>query len=164
MLKHFGRVVLVAVLAFQWSGCSTSTAFINYDNIDSSTGVKVKADSFSGTNMGAVKGDEGGAIWSNCSEKAADSVRSMMAQAKMAGANAVGDLKWYASGNAVASCKKGWGYLVIWPFILTPLFMSTAVTGTMYKISGKKVATSGVYFIPDTTEAQLALARSIVAN
>ena len=161
MLKHFGRVVLVAVLAIQWSGCSTSTAFINYDNIDANSGVKVKESAFSGASVGQVKGDQGGEIWSNCSEKATDSVREMMMKAKASGANAIGNLRWYATGTSTASCKKGWGYLVIWPFILTPLFMSTAVTGTIYKINGK-VASSGVFMIPETSDEQAALARSIV--
>jgi hypothetical protein len=160
MRIQFARLALVAVLAITWSGCSTSTAFINPETMDST--VQVRNGSFNGSSLGVAKGDEGGAIWTNCSEKAAESVRSMIAQAKGAGANAIGNLKWYASGTSVPSCKKGWGYLVVWPFVLTPLFMSTAVTGDMYKVSGKSHA--GMIMLPESAEAQLALAKKIVAG
>jgi uncharacterized protein YbjQ (UPF0145 family) len=165
------RLVFVAVLAIQWSGCSTSTAFINYESIDNT--VKVSSDSLHGTNLGMVKGDEGGAIWNNCTEKATESVREMIYKTKAAGGNAIANVKWYATGNSTPSCKKGWGYLVIWPFILTPLFMSTAVTGDMIKMNaaeipakgkGKKAKHADLYFIPDTAEGQLALAREIASG
>jgi hypothetical protein len=80
----------------------------------------------------------------------------MIFNAKKLGANAIGDITWYASGNSTPTCKKGWGYFVIWPFILTPLFMSTKVMGKAYKVAGTK---HGLLMLPNNaveTEAFVA--------
>ncbi len=157
MMKWF-NVVLISILALQWTACSTSRALIDYDKVDPS--VKVSPGTINGKNVGVVHGDEGGAIWADCTDKATQSVKVMIAQAKDAGANAVGDVKWDATGNSMPACKKGWGYLIIWPFILTPLFMSTAVTGTAYKVEGGAKHT-GLITIPEDPAALDQLARQL---
>src|SRR5260221_2189070 len=118
-MKKFVYVSLIAALSFQGMGCSTSGARVDYRSIGEESKIEVKPGSVDGQSLGVAKGDEGGAIWADCTEKAQNSMRELLAKAKEAGANAVGDIKWYASGNSQPSCKKGWGYLVIWPFVLT---------------------------------------------
>ena len=159
MFKTMLKSVVVLAVAAQLGACSTETALINYDKMDSD--VKVSAEPMKGKSLGAVKGDKGGAIWDKCDEKATASVREMMEKAKALGGNAVGDVVWRATANKTPSCKKGWGYLVIWPFILTPLFMSTAVDGVAYNTSGGATK-KGMYLIPSSESEQLALAKRIV--
>lgn len=156
------KIVFILILAAQWSGCSTSRALIKYDNLDSD--VKASPNSFSGKVVGPVHGDEGGAVWTNCTEKATESVKVMLAQAKDMGANVVGDIKWRATGDGTPSCKKGWGYVLLWPFLLTPLFMSTAVDGTAYNVDGGVKKKTGFYVIPGDKLAQEELAKQIIKN
>ena len=166
------KIAFVCLLALQWSGCSTSRAFIKYDSF-TGDGVTVNPGSVSGTAVGPVKGDSGGAVWADCTAKATESVYEMIAEAKAQGANAIGDIKWAAMGDSTPSCKKGWGYVVLWPFLLTPLFMSTAVSATAYKVDGSTPAApaapakkkkSGFYMIPDSKEAQAKLAEEITSD
>ena len=172
-MKNIFKLVVVTLLVGSMAACSTSKALIKMDGMDPA--VRIHNGAVSGQNLGMVKGDEGGAIWANCTEKAVESARFMIEEAKAKGANAIGDIKWHATEDATPSCKKGWGYLVIWPFILTPLFMSTAVEGTAYKVAdsspaapGKKAPakkkSTGLYMIPEGVVELDALARSIVAG
>ncbi len=160
MFKSTVRFVVLAAVGFQLSACQIAPALVDYDHVDST--MKASAESFGGKNLGSVSGDEGGAIWNNCTEKATESVRVMLSRAKALGANAVGDITWRASKDKNPTCKKGWGYMVIWPFILTPLFMSTAVDGVAYKTDGSSSKKKGLYLIPSDEQQQIALAHKIV--
>lgn len=156
-------VVLIVVLSLQWSGCTTSRALVDYKSIGGESKVQVNEGSVEGKSLGIAKGDEGGAIWTNCTLKAEESMRMMLLQAKDKGGNAVGDIKWFASGNSTPSCKKGWGYFVIWPFILTPLFMSTEVQANVYKVEGGRNR-AGLIMIPDTRAEQEKLIKRLASN
>ena len=139
-------------------GCSTNRAHIEYAEFAGK--MPIQAGSFGGQNLGHVTGEEGGAIWDDCTKKAKNSVIDMIANARAKGATAIGDLKWYATGTSEPGCKKGWGYIMVWPFLLTPLFMSTRVDGTAYKGAGKK---TGMYQLPSDTHGDAFLADTIVA-
>lgn len=159
MNQKFISSAVIVFFLFNVAACSTQKAFVKYEEFKSE--MPVKTSDFKGEKLGAVKGEEGGAIWDNCDAKAKGSVREMIANAKKMGANAVGDVIWTASGTSEAACKKGWGYFVLWPFVLTPLFMSTEVTGQAYKV---KSARAGLHLIPDTSEARETLVELLVAQ
>jgi hypothetical protein len=148
---------LLIVLGFCISACSTHPAFFEYSEFKDMT---VKGGAVNGQELGAVSGEDGGAIWDNCTEKARGSVREMIHNAKSKGATAIGDVKWDASNNSTPTCKKSWGYFVLWPFVLTPLFMSTHVTGQAYKTGGKS---AGIYDLPKTKEGEEALVTYITS-
>lgn len=157
MLKKISCLLGAALMAWNM-GCSTQYANIKMDKeVD---GVMMSNDSIKGESLGPVKGEHGGAIWDKCDEKASDSVRELARAAKAKGANAVGDIKWTAKGTSEPSCKKGWGYFVLWPFVLTPLFMSTQVTGTAYKTGSAK---HGLYMLPNTPAEEAAFIKTILA-
>ncbi len=139
--------------------CSTHRAHFKVSEFKEMT---LSNGSVSGQNLGAISGEDGGAIWNNCTEKARGSVTELIEEAKIKGANAIGNITWHASGNDQPSCKKGWGYLIIWPFILTPLFMSTRVDGVAYKTAGK--LKTGMYPVPSTPEEQKRLVDQLVAQ
>ncbi len=131
-MKSF--VSILIILSFAMSACSTQRAYFEYSEFKE---MPLKTEALTGSNLGMVRGEDGGAIWDNCTEKARGSVRELISMAKAKGATAIGEIKWSATNDSVPACKKGWGYLVIWPFVLTPLFMSTQVTGIAYKTGGK---------------------------
>jgi hypothetical protein len=158
-MKKCAYILLISALSFQWAACSTSGARIDYRSIGEESKIEVNEGSVNGRSMGIAKGDEGGAIWADCTEKAQDSMKELLLQAKAAGANAVGDIKWHASGNSEPSCKRGWGYLIIWPFVLTPLFMSTAVEAHMYKAEGRR---TGLIMIPQNPRDEEKLIKQLV--
>lgn len=134
MKNSLANTLACLFLVGQLAACSTHKARINYEDFKSQ-GVALKSGSFSGEELGAIEGEDGGAIWDNCTEKARGSVEELIETAKAKGANAIGNIKWSASGTSEPRCKKGWGYFVLWPFVLTPLFMSTHVEGVAYKAS-----------------------------
>jgi hypothetical protein len=149
MKKLFSSVI---ALSFTLAACSTHQANLQYSEF--SDRMLLKPDAIAGQDLGPVTGEHGGAVWDECTEKARSSVTRMIEAAKAKGANAIGNIKWYASGNATPTCKKGWGYFVIWPFVLTPLFMSTRVDGTAYKTDAAKAKKAGLMMVP-TNQAEL---------
>lgn len=150
---------LLVIGMFVISACSTHVAHLKYSEFKDE--MPIKAGAWNGTNVGFVKGEEGGAIWGECTEKARGSIRELIRQAQEKGGNAVGDIRWTASGNDTPTCKKGWGYLVITPFILTPLFMSTQVTGNAYKVTGK--AAANMLMLPTNSEEEVAFIDAVMA-
>lgn len=150
--------LLVAFLSLTHFGCSYHYANIKMDKeVD---GVALSNSSLKGEDLGPVKGEHGGAIWDKCDEKAADSVRELVRAAKAKNANAVGDIRWTAKHSEEPSCKKGWGYFAMPIFVLTPLFLSTQVTGTAYRLSSGK---RGVYLLPENPEQEAQFIKNILA-
>ncbi|MEM7646039.1 MAG: hypothetical protein AAF203_03945 [Pseudomonadota bacterium] len=134
MKKALANAMAFMFVLGQLAACSTHKARINYKDFRDQ-GVALKSGNFSGEELGMVDGEDGGAIWDNCTEKARGSVEELIDNAKAKGANAVGSLKWSASESSDPRCKKSWGYFMLLPFVLTPLFMSTRVEGVAYKAS-----------------------------
>jgi len=163
MKNKAAYVALVTILSLQWSACSTSRALVDYKTVGQESNVQVNTGSVNGESLGMVKGDEGGAIWANCTEKAEESMRMMLLEAKQKGGNAVGEITWYASHSSAPSCRKGWGYLAIWPFILTPLFMSTEVEAQAYKVDGKNKR-AGLIMIPEGKNEQERLVKHLARD
>ena len=147
-MKNF--FTMLVVLGFALSACSTHRAMLEYSEFKE---MPLKGGSLTGEELGHVSGEDGGAIWDNCTEKAKGSVRELIANAQQKGATAIGNIRWSASENSNPTCKKSWGYFILTPFILTPLFMSTHVTGQAYKTTGR----AGVYDIPSSIEEREAL-------
>ena len=153
------RLVLATIAtSFALTACQMVPAKVNYSDFKQ---MPLKTESLNGEMVGDVSGEEGGAIWNDCTEKAKGSVEAMIDNAKAKGANAIGDIKWAANNTDKPTCKKGWGYFALWPFILTPLFMSTKVTGKAYKTSGAK---HGLLMLPQTPEEKVAFINKIVGN
>jgi hypothetical protein len=158
MMKFVSWLNIIA-LSVVTVACSTHRAHLKVSEFKE---MPISNGPMSGQNLGRISGEDGGAIWNNCTEKARGSVVELIAEAQTKGANAIGDITWHATGNSEPGCKKGWGYLIIWPFILTPLFMSTKVEGTAYKTSGK--LKTGMYPVPTTPEEEEQLVDQLVAQ
>lgn len=149
--------VLLAVL-FAASACSTHRASLNYGEFK--TEMSIQTGTPSGEEVGTVMGSTGGAVWDQCDANSRRSVRTMIENAKAKGANAVGNLKWAATGTGEPGCKKSWGFVMLPVFLLTPLFMSNEVTGTAYKTAGKK---AGLFMLPTNEAEEAAFIDAVVA-
>lgn len=160
MKKTMTNVIVLIFAMAQFAACSTHKAQINYKDFRDQ-GIALKSGNFDGEELGVVSGEHGGAIWNNCTEKARGSVGEMIDNAKSKGANAIGNIKWDASETSEPRCKKSWGYFMLWPFILTPLFMSTRVQGVAYKAGkmGKNMIP-----LPQTEEEREALITALVTG
>ena len=91
MKKQFIGLLTAALVLANTMACSTQRAYVKTGGMQED--VLLKAGSIQGEELGAVSGEEGRAIWNNCTEKATGSVRELIANAKAKGANAIGDIK-----------------------------------------------------------------------
>lgn len=161
MKKMLDILVLSACVAA--IGCATPQAQLRYEGFDQD--MKLYMDDVPGGKaLGPVNGSKGGAVWDNCTEKATEATRYMVTNAKAMGANAIGNIKWAASGTSTPTCKKGWGWVLLWPFLLTPVFMSSAVSGTAYKVDSAGKKRADLFMIPEDQAGQEALIKKIVSG
>ncbi|MBC7692229.1 MAG: hypothetical protein H7222_10705 [Methylotenera sp.] len=163
-MLHLCKLVLVSILMLSFAACSTEMPRVDYEK-DYAQGAKFKNGSWdNGKSMGSVHANAGGAIWKDCKELAANSVEEMAMQAKDMGANAIGDISYEFSKSANPACQKRWGLLLVWPFVLTPLFASVPVNGTACKIAGPAATkkSAGIYTLPLSQEAKNEIVQSIL--
>ena len=153
MSKVLFNLVIASSVAL--AACSTHNANFKYSEV--SNDIPVKNGALDGEELGIVEGSSGGAIWNNCEEEAKNSVKEMIRNAEAKGATAVGNVQWSATKTSQPGCKKSWGLLIVWPFVLTPLFMSSKITGTAYKGSKKM----GLLMLPTTPQAESALIKQL---
>lgn len=156
------KIILgVVALSFVLSACSTHTAMLNYSEYNDR--MVLKGDALTGQDLGPVTGEHGGAIWDKCDVHARSSVTRMIEAAKAKGANAIGDIKWHASGNSTPTCRKSWGAFAFPVLVLTPLFLNTRVDGTAYKTDGAKSKKAGLLMLPNNQAELDALVNTVMA-
>lgn len=88
------------------------------------------------TPVGYVTGEAGGYLWSSCESRARKSFEELIENARRSGATSVGAVIWDSTGTSVPGCRRSWPYLVLWPIVLTPIFMNTRVEAMAYKSAG----------------------------
>ncbi|MBL7670081.1 MAG: hypothetical protein JNM39_06315 [Bdellovibrionaceae bacterium] len=159
MLKKVSCILLSAAVITM--GCSTHSAKINYSEFKSD--ISIKAGPWDGQELGSVSGSQGGFIWSDCTDSARSAVEEMIGEAKEMGGNAVGNIRWRARGTSEASCKKKWGWFGLWPFVLTPLFMSSAVDGLAYKIAPAGAKKLGLLMLPTNEMEKAAFIDTVIS-
>lgn len=160
MAQNSAKQVLTILVAtsFLIGACTTHKAHFNYSDFKSE--MPVTAGSQNGEEVGAVEGSQGGFVWTTCRDQARDAVRKLIANARAKGGNAIGNIKWRADGTSNPTCKRSWGFVLIWPFLLTPLFASSHVDATAYKKSIKK---AWLFMLPMNETKQEALIEEIIA-
>lgn len=108
--------------------------------------------SFEGERLGKVSANGRGAIWNDCTKSARGAVWEVMDQTRRLGGNAIGDLRWIPKNETRSSelptCKKGWAWFLVWPVLVTPVFMSTRVEGYAYKVPESELSKAGLYPVP----------------
>lgn len=161
-------IVLVACALILMSavGCSYQRAYISYPEYNRD--VRVAAKGWEGRRLGPVSANEGGALWEKCTDVAEGSLWVLMEDTRKMGGNAIGEIRWIPRNPGRTTdeptCRKKWGWFLIWPVLATPAFQSARVEAVAYVVPDTSSAVAGLYVIPDDDAARAALARRIVAD
>lgn len=152
--------ILVALLSL--SACTYQRAYLSYPYQPGK--IPVNATSVNGERLGIVHGRAGGPVWAKCTEVAEDSIWVLIEQTARLGGNAVGDVRWFPAkrtGNPQeAVCRQRWGWVLVWPMLLTPAFQVAEVEATAYRVS-PNAASSTLYVIPDAPSERAELVARI---
>jgi hypothetical protein len=155
-----GLVLLVT------SSCTFHRARISYENRPEQ--IPILEAEWEGELLGHVASNEGGAIWNNCTKSAETSLWAVIDDAKRMGGNAIGNIRWIPKkekGNTERpTCRKGWGWLALFPVALTTVFMSSRVEADVYRIADEQAVESGFYRIPEDTGERADLIDLILAH
>lgn len=161
MIHRSAKQVATALIAMSFfiGACSTHKANFSYSEFKSE--MPIKAGSVDGEELGAIEGSQGGFVWTSCNDQSRDAVQDLISNARAKGANAIGNIKWRADGTSDPTCKKSWGFVLIWPFMFTPLFASSHADATAYKTFGKK---AGLFMLPSDKAGDAQLITEILAT
>lgn len=155
-----GAIVLVALVA---QGCTYHSAFIRYDEFPE---VALQPESFTGENLGLVMVKEGGAIWRECTEVARGTIWLLLDEARRRGGNAIGDIRWMPQASARRidrpTCRRRWGFFLIWPIVATPAFMAANAEGVVYRVDSTSADTAGLFLLPESEEETSRLVETIL--
>ncbi len=147
-------------------GCSYHRAYVSYSEYEED--VQVAAAGWEGRRLGPVSAAEGGALWERCTDIAEGSLWILMEDTRRMGGNAIGEIRWIPRNRARATdqptCRKKWGWVLIWPMLATPAFQSARVEAVAYNVPDASVTQAGLYRIPDDLGERETLARRIVAE
>jgi hypothetical protein len=158
-------MVLVSCAVLLWSaiGCSYHRAYVSYSKYEED--VQVAAAGWDGRRLGPVSAREGGALWEKCTDVAAGSLWVLMEDTRKIGGNAIGEIRWIPRNprrtTADPTCRKKWGWVLVWPVLATPAFQSARVEAVAYHVPDTSTAEAGLYLIPNDPNERQALARRI---
>jgi hypothetical protein len=164
MMKRFMVLVVCVVVLGSGFGCSYHRAYVSYSKVEED--VQVAAAGWDGRRLGPVSAREGGALWEKCTAVAEGSLWVLMDDARKMGGNAIGEIRWIPrNGNrttADPTCRKKWGWILIWPVLATPAFQSARVEAVAYNVPDSSATVAGLYRIPEDAGEQAAFVRRIV--
>jgi len=162
LVTVMGCVVLLAA-AF---GCSYHRAYVSYSEYQED--VRVASAGWEGRRLGPVSAGEGGALWEKCTDIAEGSLWILMEDTRRMGGNAIGEIRWIPQNRNRTTdqptCKKKWGWVLIWPVLATPGFMSAKVEAVAYNVPDADVTQAGLYRIPEDLDEREILVQRIVAD
>jgi hypothetical protein len=160
------RVAAVVGLAVLGVGCSYHRAYVSYSEYQGD--IQVASKGFEGQRLGPVSAGEGGAIWERCTDVARGSLWVLMEDARRMGGNALGDIRWVPQhpGRTTdqPTCKKKWGWFLVWPVLVTPGFMSARVEAVAYAVPDPRAAEAGLVVIPEDPAERATLAARLAAH
>ena len=166
MMKRFMVLVVCVVLLGSGFGCSYHRAYVSYSKV--AEDVQVAAAGWDGRRLGPVSAREGGALWEKCTSVAEGSLWVLMDDTRKMGGNAIGEIRWIPkNGNrttADPTCRKKWGWVLIWPVLATPAFQSARVEAVAYNVPDTSATVAGLYVIPEDPSERWTLAEKIVTE
>jgi hypothetical protein len=90
----------------------------------------------------------------------------LMEDTRKMGGNAIGEIRWIPRNpsrtTADPTCRKKWGWVLIWPLLATPAFQSARVEAVAYNVPDTGTAEAGLYLIPENASERAALVRRVV--
>jgi len=165
-MKKSHVMLAAAVIVGSGLGCSYHRAYISYTQYQDD--VRVAATGWEGQRLGTVSAGEGGAIWERCTDVAEGSMWVLMEDARRMGGNALGEVRWVPQNPGRTTdeptCKKKWGWFLVWPVLVTPGFMSARVEAVAYAVPDTSAAQAGLILIPDNPVERAALAARLAAS
>jgi len=165
-MKRFMTMVVCVVLIGFGSGCSYHRAYVSYSEHEDD--VQVAAAGWDGRRLGPVSAREGGALWEKCTAVAEGSLWVLMEDTRKMGGNAIGEIRWIPRNQNRTTddptCRKKWGWILIWPVLATPAFQSARVEAVAYNVPDASTAEAGLYLIPEDPSDRRALAELIVID
>jgi hypothetical protein len=166
MMQRLMTLVVCAVLIGSGLGCSYHRAYVSYSEHEED--IQVAAAGWDGRRLGPVSAREGGALWERCTDVAAGSLWVLMEDTRKMGGNAIGEIRWIPRNpNRTTdnpTCRKKWGWILVWPVLATPAFQSARVEAVAYDVPDASTAEAGLYFIPDDPSEREILAQEILAE
>jgi len=165
-MKRLMTLVVCVVVLGSGIGCSFHRAYVSYSKVDED--VRVAATGWDGRRLGPVSAREGGALWEKCTAVAEGSLWVLMDDTRKMGGNAIGEIRWIPRSlkrvTEDPTCRKKWGWILIWPVLATPAFQSARVEAVAYNVPDTSTAEAGLYLIPDDPNEREILAQRIVAE
>ena len=165
-MKRLMTLLVSVVLIGPGLGCSYHRAYVSYPKYEED--VQVAAAGWDGRRLGPVSAREGGALWEKCTDVAAGSLWVLMEDTRKMGGNAIGEIRWIPRNQNRTTpdptCRKKWGWILIWPVLATPAFQSARVEAVAYNVPDASAAEAGLYLIPDDANEREILARRIAAR
>ncbi len=165
-MKQLTTLLVGAVLIGSGLGCSYHRAYVSYAEHEED--VQVAAAGWDGRRIGPVSAREGGALWEKCTAVAEGSLWVLMDDTRKIGGNAIGEIRWIPRNQKRTTddptCRKKWGWILIWPVLATPAFQSARVEAVAYNVPDASSTEAGLYLIPENANDRAALARRIVEN
>lgn len=147
--------------------CTYHRAHLNHS--DYAAEMPIRDTGWDGESLGPVAANEAGAVWNDCTKSVKGTLWILMDETRRLGGNAIGDIRWIPKkakkGNlTLPTCRKAWGWLAIWPALLSPVFMSSRAEAVAYKVDETKMPRAGLYLIPETDAGQMKLVERILAE
>jgi hypothetical protein len=165
-MKKAVMMLLAGGIVGSGFGCSYHRAYISYTQYQDD--VQVAATGWEGRRLGTVSAGEGGAIWERCTDIAEGSMWVLMEDARKMGGNALGEIRWVPQDPGRTTdeptCKKKWGWFLVWPVLVTPGFMSARVEAVAYAVPDASAAHAGLIPIPEDPAERAAPAERLAAR
>jgi hypothetical protein len=166
MMKRFMTLMVCVVLIGSGIGCSYHRAYVSYSEHEED--VQVAASGWDGRRLGPVSAREGGALWEKCTAVAECSLWVLMEDTRKMGGNAIGEIRWIPRNQNRTTddptCRKKWGWILVWPVLATPAFQSARVEAVAYNVPDASTTVAGLYVIPEGEADRAELAARIVAD
>jgi hypothetical protein len=163
-MRRLMTLVACVVVIGSAFGCSFHRAYVSYSKFEED--VQVAAAGWDGRRLGPVSAHEGGALWEKCTAVAEGSLWVLMEDTRKMGGNAIGEIRWIPRNQNRTTddptCRKKWGWILVWPVLATPAFQSARVEAVAYNVPDAGAAVAGLYLIPEDARERTALARRIV--
>jgi len=163
-MKARRNLVLLGLILVLSSACTYNRAYLSYSDYQSD--IPLSAEGWKGVRLGKVSAKEGGAIWRECTSVAEGSVFVLIEKTRRLGGNAVGEIRWIPQKPERVSeeptCKRRWGWFLVWPVLATHLFQTARVEGQAYRIEDENQLLEGMYLIPGSADGRELLVRRIL--
>jgi len=165
-MSRFVTGLLIAVVPLAGAGCTYSRAPVSYADYEDELPIRVS--SLQGERLGRLSARQDGAVWKDCTDLARGAIEVLVADARGMGANALGDVRWFPERPKRVSdhptCRRKFGWFLIWPMLATPAFSSSRVEAVAYRVPDGTAVAAGLYSIPDSEAEGAEVVERILAD